>query len=242
MVALTKDQQELVRKQLAAHVREPGIRYIQLDENTTLEFIVDTGVFGSDLLGAAIQLARYLHAHPHLYAQKDVLDLGCGSGAQGLVMSKNGAQSVDFSDINPRAVENTKKNVRNQDNVAVYESDLFSDLPRKKYDVIVFNHPFFPGNAEDFSEDPTDDLLLRKSMLGGTNLIKRFFQGVSEYLNNDGTIVMPFFHFAGNENDPANHVTLYGFRTLEQHRITLSEGFHRGDVSIYVLSKSLKHL
>jgi methylase of polypeptide subunit release factors len=236
-MTFTKEQENLVRKQLAAHLREPGIKAIHLDEDTTLEFLVEKGVFGSDLLGGAIHLARFLHTHPNLYAGRDALDMGCGPGTQGLGMVRNGAKHVTFSDINPKAVDNTNKNVHNYRNVEVYESDLFSQLPRKKYDVIVFNHPFFPGNADDFKEDPTNDLLLRKSMLGGTELIKIFFQQASSYLNDEGKIIMPFFHFAGIDNDPANHVGAYGFRIEEHYKINSDKGFHRGNISIYVITK-----
>jgi len=101
-------------------------------------------------------------------------------------MSKYGAKSVGFSDINPKAIANTKKNIERHSLVdtVVYVSDLFATLPQHKfYDVIVFNHPFFSGKAETFKGDVNDNQMLRKSMLGGNDIIKKFFHEVSKYLH-----------------------------------------------------------
>jgi tRNA1(Val) A37 N6-methylase TrmN6 len=241
-MTFTEEQKAHVLKQLQGHKRNSGTRNLVLDEDahTSLELLIEQGVFGSDIMSSAIYLARFLYQHQELYSGKDAADIGCGPGTQGLVMSKYGAKSVVLSDINPKAVANTQKNVEQQNlaNAEVYESDLFDGLPKNRtYDVIVFNHPFFSGEPEKFEGDPNQDEMLRRSMLGGTELLQRFFREVPKYLRQDGIIIMPYFHFAGTENDPATQVGKYKLKISEEHKIESKQGLQLGDVSMYVLTR-----
>jgi methylase of polypeptide subunit release factors len=241
-MTFTKEQYDLVKKQLQAHQRESGIKSLVLDENThtSLDLLIERGVFGSDIITTAVHFARFLYEHQELYSGKDVADIGCGPGTQGLVMSKYGAKSVVFVDINPKAVANTQKNIQQHKlaNAEVYQSDLFSGLPQNiSYDVVLFNHPFFSEEPEKFEGDPNQDEMLRRSMLGGTELLQRFFREVPQYLKQDGIIIMPYFHFAGKENDPATHVEKYKLKVSQEHKVESKQGLHLGDVSIYVLSR-----
>lgn len=241
-MTFTKEQKAHVTKQLQSHKRDSGIRTLVLDEDThaSLELLIEKGVFGSDIMSSGIYLARFLYQHQELYTGKDVADIGCGPGTQGIVMSKYGSKSVVFSDINPKAVTNTRKNIEYQNiaNAEVYESDLFTSLPKDRtYDVIVFNHPFFSGEPEKFKWDPNKDEMLRRSMLGGTELIKRFFQDVLKYLRRGGIIIMPYFHFAGTENDPATHAGEHKLKISKEYKIQSKQGLQLGDFSIYVISK-----
>ncbi len=239
---LSKKQYDQVKKQLENHNRDAGVRKIVLDEdnNISVELFIEKGVFGSDIMSSAMYLAKFLYEHQELYIGKSVLDLGCGPGTQGIVMATYGAKLVTLSDINQGAVANAEKNIvrRNILNAEIYLSDLFNEIPKdKKYGVVVFNHPFFSDNAEDFEGDPNDDVMLRKSMLGGEDLIKRFFRQVSDYLNDDGIIIMPYFHFAGVENDPKNHVADYDLKIIDEHSFGSDHGLQLGDSSIYIISK-----
>ena len=60
---------ENLKKQLLAHKREPGIKTIVLNDNPniTLELQIKNGVFGSDLLSAAINLAKFLYMNQKLF-------------------------------------------------------------------------------------------------------------------------------------------------------------------------------
>lgn len=239
-MALNQDQYNQVKNQLEKHQRESGIRTMVLDEKrkVVLKLFIEKGVFGSDIMSSGIYLAKFLYTHPQLYRGKDVLDLGCGSGTQGIVMLKQGAKTAAFSDISQKAINNVQKNLElhHIKGAAVYHGDLFENVPHK-YDVIVFNHPFFPEEAENFKDDPNKDPMLRKSVLGGTELIKRFFQQVSAYLGKDGVIVMPYFLFAGPENDPVTHAKKYGFDIQAEEKIESDHGLQRGDFSIYIIKK-----
>ena len=241
-MAFSEEQRTHVAKQLQSHDRNSGIRQIGLRECTPLELLIERGVFGSDIMSSGIYLAQFLHEHQELYARKHVLDMGCGAGTQGIVMAKYGAETVVLSDINRRAVANTQKNIEQlaMKNAEVVESDLFASLPQgRTYDVIVFNHPFFSGEPQEIKGD---DKMLVKSMLGGTELIKRFFSGVSGYMRKNGIIIMPYFHFAGPENDPANHLKSYNLNCAFEKQIKSEQGLQQGDFSVYVISKEIPEL
>lgn len=71
---------------------------------------------------------------------KMVLDMGCGTGILGLHCLKNGA-SVDFTDVDNNALENTKINVSDCINYTITKSNLFDNIEDKVYDIIIFNLP-----------------------------------------------------------------------------------------------------
>ncbi|MFH1089583.1 MAG: hypothetical protein V1716_04120 [Candidatus Uhrbacteria bacterium] len=101
-MAFTKEQKTLVLRQLQAFKRNSDIKKIILSEDSYsfLELLIERGVFGSDIITTAMHLAKFLYKHQELYFQKDVVDVGCGPGTQGIIMAKYGAKSVFFSDIN----------------------------------------------------------------------------------------------------------------------------------------------
>jgi release factor glutamine methyltransferase len=83
-----------------------------------------------------------------------VFEMGTGTGIIGLYCSMLGADVV-CSDINPLAIELTKKNyLINQNllkgNFDVRTGDLFSVLDEhEKFDKIIFNPPYLPTKPED---------------------------------------------------------------------------------------------
>lgn len=80
-----------------------------------------------------------------------VLEIGCGSGVVAIHCAKNGAD-VTAVDINPSAVELTRKNAAaNGAYMDIRLSDLYEDID-SYYDTIVFNLPYLPVNDEGMLE------------------------------------------------------------------------------------------
>jgi len=53
---------------------------------------------------------------------------------------------------------------------------------------------------------------------------------------------MPYFHFAGEENNPANHTEKYDLKVSQEHKVKSDQGLQKGDISIYLISKLTKTL
>lgn len=227
---LNNAQQKQINMQLENHKHKDYIVDIKLTDDEILKkFLIKENVFRSDIM-SAMYLAKYLYFNNGIYKNKKVLDLGCGAGIQGITAAKYGAKSVFLSDISEFAVENTKKNVLNYNITKicdVYQSDLFENITGK-FDIVIFNHPFFPGDA-------IKNNVVSESMLGGTKLIHRFFKDVKKYLSKDGIIIMPYFSLAGKFNDPKIQGKKYGFKVIERFNKKSDFGLQKGQIYIYEL-------
>jgi release factor glutamine methyltransferase len=77
---------------------------------------------------------------------KNFLEIGSGSGLLSLLAFRKGAR-VTAVDVDPAAVENTKlnfsKNFGKKSMARVLKSDVFSQLPIEKFDVILINPPYY---------------------------------------------------------------------------------------------------
>lgn len=86
----------------------------------------------------------------------DVLDMCSGSGCIGITLAQNPSLKVTLVDISTEANEVAKKNASlNKTKLDIYTSNLFNDLPNKKYDVIVCNPPYIK------SKDTVDESTLK---------------------------------------------------------------------------------
>ena len=228
-MALDKIQEDQIKMQLKNHMHDNYKTDITLSESCVLkDFEVHSKVLRPDKM-TALFLARWLYYNNGYYLGKSVLDMGSGSGVQGVVTSLNGASRNVFSDLSPAAVKNTQANVNKYklSNAEVFEGDLFERI-KESFDVIIFNHPFF-------SDETIENLLVSSSMLGGGKLIHRFLDDAKEHLNRDGIIVMPYFHVAGPINDPGVQALEHNYTIFEVFRTNLKVGLQKGEMSIYIL-------
>lgn len=80
------------------------------------------------------------------------LELGAGSGIISLLAARKGA-IVTASDINPLAVENICLNAeRNKLNVNIIQSDLFTNIPDKEFELIIITPPYYPKDPSNYTE------------------------------------------------------------------------------------------
>lgn len=112
-----------------------------------------------------------------------VLEIGCGSGVVSIHCAKNGCK-VTCGDINPKAVELTKRNAGiNSVSLDVHETDVYSDISGR-FDTILFNLPYLPVD---------EDGLLARSWSGGPDglgPLPDLLEGAPEHLTEDGRIVV----------------------------------------------------
>lgn len=145
-----------------------------------ITILVFPGVFHPGLFFSTKILLKYLEKIE--LNQKYVLELGAGTGLISIFSAKRGG-FITASDISLTAIYNMEKNVKMNDaNVEVIHSDLFDDIPHKRYDYIIVNPPYYkktPTSEKEFAWFGGDDFqYFRKlfSQLGNnfyenTNLI-----------------------------------------------------------------------
>ena len=94
-----------------------------------------------------------------------VLDMGTGTGI-GALLAAQWAANVDAVDINPEAARCARINAllhTMEDRIVVYEGDLFEPVHGRRYDVVLFNPPYFRGRPGDAFETAwrSDDVVER---------------------------------------------------------------------------------
>lgn len=114
-----------------------------------LPLVVLPDVFNPKLLRSGEFLVQQLSRSDLLPPGSRVLDLGSGSGAAGVAAAKRGC-AVTAVDINPAAVRCTRINALVNDvDIDVRAGDLFSPLTAQRFDVVLFNPPYYRGVPRD---------------------------------------------------------------------------------------------
>ena len=112
-----------------------------------------------------------------------ILEIGCGSGVVSIHCARHGC-SVTSGDINPKAVELTRKNAElNGVCIDVKETDVYSNI-EGRFDTILFNLPYLPVDEEG---------LLAKAWSGGPDglgPLPELLKGAPEHLNPNGRVVV----------------------------------------------------
>lgn len=140
-------------------------------------FLVLPNVFNPGLfLTSDFMVAQF--SRELIPAGSSFLDMGTGSGI-GAIFASDWTDNVTALDINPSAVRcatiNTLLN-KVENKVTVLESDLFSAVPNQRFDVILFNPPYYRGN-------PNSTL---DRAFHATNVVERFAEQLPRHLTKQG--------------------------------------------------------
>jgi ribosomal protein L3 glutamine methyltransferase len=108
---------------------------------------------------------------------------------------------VDAVDISADALEVAKRNVATyelQDRLTLIQSDLYANVPAKKYDLIITNPPYV--NSSSMSKLPMEyraEPNWRWTAADGMDIVRRIVAGAAERLTDDGLLIVEI----GNERN-----------------------------------------
>jgi ribosomal protein L3 glutamine methyltransferase len=139
------------------------------------------------------------------YEVENVLELCTGSGCLAIMMADVYQNAVvDAVDISKDALAVAERNIRDyklEGRVNPIESDLYENVPFKKYDLIVTNPPYV--NADSMAKLPPE--YLREPQIAlhggadGMDLVRKIVAGAAERLTPEGILVVEI----GNEAEYA---------------------------------------
>lgn len=112
--------------------------------NKEIKLYTDNGVFSKEHFdyGSKLLVNNFLKGEK----SGRVLDLGCGYGIIGVILSQNKKLYIDMVDINNNAVKLTNENLKlnNIENATSFVSNIYSEITNK-YDYIITNPPIRAG-------------------------------------------------------------------------------------------------
>ncbi len=159
-----------------------------------------------------------------------ILELCTGSGCLAILMADAFPNAqIDAIDISSDALAVARRNVDDyglQDRIALIESDLYAQLPKKKYDLIISNPPYV--NSDSMSKLPAEyQREPQLALAGGTDgmdLVRKIVAGAKDRLTENGVLVVEI----GNE-------FAYAEAAFAEHELTwLSTS--AGDEAVFLLT------
>jgi ribosomal protein L3 glutamine methyltransferase len=152
----------------------------------------------------------------------DILELCTGSGCLPIMLADAFPNAhVDTADISADALAVARRNVDEyglQDRITLIESDLYANVPDKKYDLIVSNPPYV--NNGSMQKLPPEYLREPQIALAGgadgMDLVRKIVAGAAQRLTENGVLMVEI----GNERDFAEAA----FPELELTWLTTSAG------------------
>jgi ribosomal protein L3 glutamine methyltransferase len=159
-----------------------------------------------------------------------ILELCTGSGCLAIMLADAFPHAqIDAVDLSADALAVARRNVDDyalQDRIKLIESDLYTQLPKKQYDLIISNPPYVNSDAMsrlplEYQREP------QMALAGGTDgmdLVRKIVAGAKQRLTPHGVLVVEI----GNEYD-------YAEAAFAAHEVTwLSTS--AGDEAVFLLT------
>ncbi len=167
----------------------------------------------------------------------NILDVCTGSGCLPVLLADAFPQAhVDAVDISAEALQVARRNVDDYElggRINLVESDLYTKLPARKYDLIISNPPYV--NSDSMSKLPKEYLQEPQIALAGgkdgMDLVRKIVKGAAQRLTPNGVLIVEI----GNERAYAEAA----FPDLELTWVSTSAG---DDMVFLLTADQLQHL
>lgn len=169
-----------------------------------------------------------------LTVDKNMLDIGSGTGLLTLMMAQKTASEIDAIEIDESAVGQASENINQsiwKNKIQVIHQSIQLFAPQKKYDFIFSNPPFFEGDLRSIHEKQND------AKHDTTLTIDDLIGFIKKYLKNNGraAILLPY-HRAAYFEELLKKQLLYIQRKVVVKQ-TVRHGYFR---VMYIFSSQLK--
>jgi release factor glutamine methyltransferase len=197
-----------------------------LEEVAGKEFVVLPQVFNPKLFRTGEFMAETIRKQ-QIPASAAVLDMGTGTGV-GAVFAAESARRVVAVDINPAAARCARINVLlngAEERVEVRQGDLWEPVKGERFDVVLFNPPYFRG-------EPTDAL---DHAWRSNNVVERFAAGLRGHVKPGGYALVVL----SSDGDLAAFLNAFSDNDLRVE-IVASRDLRNETLTIYRLSPETK--
>jgi 16S rRNA G1207 methylase RsmC len=233
---LNELQKKQIDNQIASYEKYSTPRTVKvlIGNGRDFDLTVDPLVASPDIMNSGTQVAKYLFENPQLVQGKIVYDIGTGAGILGIAAGLLGASRVVMTDVEPRCIENTQKNIRLhglEGICTVFQSDLFKSFSnQQKADLQIFNHPYFADGA--VANKPWSNM-----MLAEPKLFKEYLKSAPRYSHSHCIFLFSWLTLAGNDeddNDPKKQAPPFGYKLRKKERQSpVSQGVQQGQFEIF---------
>jgi HemK-related putative methylase len=196
------------------------VRKLVLEEVDGVLLVVLPDVFNGVVFRTGALLARSIaKLAPAASDNAAALDMGTGTGIGALFAARAGYR-VTAVDVNPEAVRCARINAllnRFEEKVDVREGDLFEAVGGARFDLVLFNPPFFEGEPRD----------LEDAAWRGEAVFSRFLAGLPSAMKPGGVALLVL----SSHGDPAAALVASG----RPFRVESTHDFGNEILSIYSL-------
>jgi tRNA1Val (adenine37-N6)-methyltransferase len=130
------------------------------------------------------------------FAKENALEIGAGTGLLSLMVVQKNHITIDAVEIDAAAAEQAAENLAAsewKEKIRIHHSDILQFDPKKKYDCIISNPPFYEKEIE--SADNKKNLAHH----GHGLKLDELFATISNFLNKDGTFFLLLPYKRNNE-------------------------------------------